>query len=125
MTKATELLRVDRTEFDVVLKKSLDHEWQMKFDGLKAHPIFHGWNDAEIKAAINNTRKSGYKPGEVIFDGKHKHDVEYSVLQIMGYTRLVRRIPVVIKSTGACQLREGKGYDAHCKAQHVANRLRC
>eukprot|EP00730_Choanoeca_flexa_P013916 TRINITY_DN5874_c0_g1_i1.p1 TRINITY_DN5874_c0_g1~~TRINITY_DN5874_c0_g1_i1.p1 ORF type:complete len:393 (+),score=60.28 TRINITY_DN5874_c0_g1_i1:88-1266(+) len=107
VTKAAELLRVDRSEFDTVLKKSLDYEWQVKFNGLKRHQLFQDWNDAEIRSALNNTRKNNFKPGEVIFDGKEEHDVEYAVLQIEGLTRLVRRLPVQVKKSGLCAFRKG------------------
>lgn len=61
-----EFLKVDKSSFDEVLRKSHETEWKNRLRHLTTHPLFQQWKDANLNTAVEGSQTREYMPGSVI-----------------------------------------------------------
>lgn len=62
----SEFLKVDKPDFDEVLKKNYEKEWKERMEYFKKHPLFEGWSHANLHYAVESSQTVEYLPGTVI-----------------------------------------------------------
>jgi len=62
----SEFLRVDKPDFDEVLRNSHQREWEIRINLLSAHPVFTGWSTRELKIANGHSKMKIYPPNMVL-----------------------------------------------------------
>lgn len=95
-----EFLRVDRCEFNLILRRSHEEEARRKFLIMRAHAFFRGWPDKELNDAVPCAQLRSYVPRAVVLDGFHSHPGELVGMVVTGGVRIVRRVPVRTRSDG-------------------------
>lgn len=63
-----EFLKVDKTSFDEVLKKSHETEWNNRLTHLAKHPLFQQWKNSNLSIAVEGSQTKEYLPGTVIIE---------------------------------------------------------
>lgn len=61
-----EFLKVDKSSFDEVLRKSHESEWKNRLRHLTTHPLFQQWRDANLTTAVEGSQTKEYMPGSLI-----------------------------------------------------------
>ena len=62
----TEFLKVDKPDFDMVLRKNHEREWNARMAHFEDHPIFVGWSAANLNFAVEGSHILEYPPNTVI-----------------------------------------------------------
>ena len=62
----SEFLKVDKPDFDEVLKKNYEREWTERMEYFKTHPLFDGWTPANLHYAVESSQTVEYLPNTVI-----------------------------------------------------------
>ena len=62
----SEFLKVDKPDFDEVLKKNHEKEWKERMEYFKTHPLFEGWSPANLHYAVESSQTVEYLPSTVI-----------------------------------------------------------
>ena len=62
----TEFLKVDKSDFDMVLRKNHEREWNTRMTHFEDHPIFAGWSSANLDFAVEGSQIVEYPPNSVI-----------------------------------------------------------
>ena len=62
----SEFLKVDKPDFDEVLKKNYEREWKERMQHFKEHPLFEGWTPANLHYAVESSQTVEYPPNTVI-----------------------------------------------------------
>ncbi|XP_068760054.1 uncharacterized protein [Montipora capricornis] len=62
----SEFLRVDKPDFDEVLRNSHQIEWERKLSMLSLQPTLQEWTEPEIKSIIQHSRLREYPPNSVL-----------------------------------------------------------
>ena len=61
-----EFLKVDKTSFDEVLRKSHETEWNNRMTHLAKHQLFQQWKNSNLSIAVEGSQTKEYLPGTVI-----------------------------------------------------------
>eukprot|EP00048_Salpingoeca_helianthica_P016876 m.234622 g.234622 ORF g.234622 m.234622 type:complete len:405 (+) comp19695_c0_seq1:417-1631(+) len=97
---AAEFLRVDKFEFDMILRHSHEQEARRKYLIMRTHAFFRTWTDTELNEAVQSAHLKSFAPGAVLFDGYHSHPGETVCILVAGSCRIVRRVPVTVLPSG-------------------------
>lgn len=62
----SEFLKVDKPDFDEVLKKNHEKEWKERMEYFKKHPLFDGWSPANLHYAVESSQTIECLPSTVI-----------------------------------------------------------
>ena len=62
----SEFLKVDKPDFDEVLKKNHEKEWKERMNYFKEHSLFKGWTPAGLHYAVEISQMREYLPNSVI-----------------------------------------------------------
>ena len=62
----SEFLKVDKPDFDEVLKKNHEKEWKERMEYYKEHPLFEEWTPANLHYAVESSQTVEYLPNTVI-----------------------------------------------------------
>lgn len=62
----SEFLKVDKPDFDEVLKKNHEKEWKERMNYFKEHSLFEGWTQANFHYAVESSQTKEYFPNTVI-----------------------------------------------------------
>lgn len=62
----SEFLKVDKPDFDEVLKKNHEKEWKERMNYFKKHSLFEGWTPASLHYAVEISQMKEYLPNSVI-----------------------------------------------------------
>ena len=62
----SEFLKVDKPDFDEVLKKNYEREWIERMEYFKTNPLFDGWTPANLHYAVESSQTVEYIPNTVI-----------------------------------------------------------
>ncbi|XP_072039345.1 uncharacterized protein [Amphiura filiformis] len=62
----TEFLRLDKSDFDMVLGRSYQSEWDTRFDSLRSLSSFDDWEEKELRATNDRAKIVVYLPNTVI-----------------------------------------------------------
>ena len=62
----SEFLKVDKPDFDEVLKKNYEKEWKERMEYFKKHPLFEEWSHANLHYAVESSQTVEYLPSTVI-----------------------------------------------------------
>ena len=62
----SEFLKVDKPDFDEVLKKNHEKEWKERMEYYKKHPLFVEWTPANLHYAVESSQTVEYLPSTVI-----------------------------------------------------------
>ena len=62
----SEFLKVDKPDFDEVLKKNHEREWAERMEYFKEHPLFEGWTPPNLHYAVESSQTVEYLPNTVI-----------------------------------------------------------
>lgn len=94
-----EFLRVNRDEFNQILKASHKRELKYKEEILRKPNAFCLWREIEIADLLTHTQRREFRPGEVIFRGiRGGYAEHYVVVLASGTAHLLRQLPVVVHS---------------------------
>ena len=89
----SEFLRVDKPDFDEVLKKNHEREWLKRMQHFKEHPLFKHWSSANLHCAVEGSQTVEYTPNTVILkDLSALSDKVYFIIQ--GMCKVVQKIYV-------------------------------
>ena len=61
-----EFLKVDKSNFDEVLRKSHESEWNNRLKHLRTHALFQQWQDTNLTTAVEGSQTREYMPGTFI-----------------------------------------------------------
>ena len=62
----SEFLKVDKPDFDEVLKKNHKKEWKERMNYFKEHSLFEEWTPANLHYAVESSQTKEYLPNSVI-----------------------------------------------------------
>ena len=62
-----EFLKVDKPDFDMVLRRNHEREWSKRLEYIKNHPLFAGWTPANLNFAVEGSHIIEYPQNTVIF----------------------------------------------------------
>ena len=86
-----EFLKVDKSSFDEVLRKSHEEEWKNRLRHLVTHPLFQEWKDANLNTAVEGSQTKEYMSGSVILkDLSIPSESIYFIIQ--GCCQVVQRV---------------------------------
>lgn len=57
---------MDKPDFDMVLRKNHEREWNTRMAHFENHPIFAGWSSANLNFAVEGSQIVEYPPNSVI-----------------------------------------------------------
>eukprot|EP00055_Hartaetosiga_balthica_P012915 m.64275 g.64275 ORF g.64275 m.64275 type:complete len:339 (+) comp8108_c0_seq1:484-1500(+) len=118
-----EFLRVDKHEFDTILKASHEYDVRFKFNTLRDHQWFSSWSDEPLREIVNHCKRRVFRPKVVIFNGHTPGEMEYVWVLARGSARLLRRIGVHhCKKTGILQRKVGDSCPCMKCALHCQKR---
>ena len=61
-----EFLKIDKPDFDEVLKKNYEREWNNRMQHLKEHPIFQKWSLTNLHYAVESSHLAEYPPSTLV-----------------------------------------------------------
>ena len=61
-----EFLKIDKPDFDEVLKKNYEREWKNRMHHLKEHPIFQKWSLGNLHYAVESSHLIEYPPNTLV-----------------------------------------------------------
>ena len=89
----SEFLTIDKPDFDMVLRKNHEREWNAQLAYFKKHPIFAEWNPSSLKFAVEGSQIVAFPPNTVILnDLSANSDHVFFVMQ--GQCQVVQRVEV-------------------------------
>ena len=62
----SEFLKIDKPDFDMVLRRNHEREWNARMAHFKNHPLFTGWSQANLNFAVEGSQIIEYPPNTVI-----------------------------------------------------------
>lgn len=90
----SEFLRVDKPDFDEVLRNCHQREWEMRINLLSSHPVFQGWTTRELKVANGHSKMKIYPPNTVmVSEEKQYPDRVFFIAS--GMCMVVRRLDMI------------------------------
>ena len=87
----SEFLKVDKPDFDEVLKKNYEKEWKERMEHFQRHPLFEGWSPANLHYAVESSQTVEYLPNSVILKDLEIPS-EKIFLIVKGTCRVVQKI---------------------------------
>ncbi|CAH3124264.1 unnamed protein product [Pocillopora meandrina] len=102
----SEFLRVDKPDFDEVLRNSHQIEWERRLSILNSQPILKEWEKTEIRNTVAHTKIREFPPNTVILGDMDVPADDVYLIQ-SGKCRVVREITMIKKesSFGKIQLK--------------------
>lgn len=89
-----EFLRVDKPDFDMVLRKNHEREWEMRLNHLKSHRFFREWTPDRLNLIVEGSQIVEYPSNTVIIkDLSQTGDVIYFLTK--GNCKVVQKIELV------------------------------
>lgn len=86
-----EFLKVDKPDFDMVLRKNHEREWNTRMAHFENHPIFAGWSSANLNFAVEGSQIVEYPPNSVILkDLSAPSEKAYFIIR--GTCKVVQRV---------------------------------
>ena len=77
-----EFLRVDKPDFDVILRYNHENEWKIRTDFFRQLKVFEGWTPSQIHHMTDTSIIEEYTPGSVILVGLgEQEDFVYFILK--------------------------------------------
>ena len=64
--ETSEFLRIDRPDFDMVLRRNHEREWNSRMAHFKSHPLFTGWSETHLNFAVEGSQIIEYPPNTVV-----------------------------------------------------------
>ena len=64
--ETSEFLKIDRPDFDMVLRRNHEREWNTRMAHFKSHPLFTGWSETNLNFAVEGSQITEYPPNTVI-----------------------------------------------------------
>ncbi|XP_071950961.1 uncharacterized protein [Antedon mediterranea] len=90
----SEFLRVDKPDFDMVLRRSYQQEWDNGMTALKSLITFEDWTEEELQSAIDRCTFEEYPPNTVILsDPEQAPDHVYFIKS--GECKIVRDVTLI------------------------------
>ncbi|XP_067022888.1 cyclic nucleotide-binding domain-containing protein 2-like [Acropora muricata] len=87
----SEFLRVDKPDFDEVLRNSHQIEWERKVSMLSSQPTLQDWTEPEIGAIVQHTKVREFPPNSMIVGDIHSPPDNLYLIH-SGNCRVVREI---------------------------------
>jgi len=92
----SEFLRLDRCDFDNVLRRSMEIEWNSRLSQMQQIPYFCSWPMKEIKEINIHAQIKPYKVDQVVIGNRDRYDLpEHVYFIVKGRCNIVRRIAMV------------------------------
>ncbi|KAJ7381256.1 hypothetical protein OS493_001373 [Desmophyllum pertusum] len=96
----SEFLRVDKPDFDEVLRNSHQIEWERKLALLNSQPVLKDWANSEIRQAVAHTKLREFPPNTVIVGDMDAPADDVFFIQ-SGKCRVVREITMIHKESSS------------------------
>ncbi|XP_022803352.1 cAMP-dependent protein kinase regulatory subunit-like [Stylophora pistillata] len=100
----SEFLRVDKPDFDEVLRNSHQIEWERKLAVLNSQPALQDWARTEIRNTIAHTKIREFSPNTVILGNMDTPADDVYFIQ-SGKCRVVREITVIKKESSSGKIK--------------------
>lgn len=100
----SEFLRVDKPDFDEVLRNSHQIEWERKLAVLNSQPALQDWARSEIRNTIAHTKIREFSPNTVILGNMDTPADDVYFIQ-SGKCRVVREITVIKKESSSGKIK--------------------
>jgi len=91
-----EFLRVDKADFESILRESYEYEWQERLKMLTPMPYFKTWSESAMSSLNNTCKIKEYLSGAVILSHKTKGD-DHVYFVSFGECLIVREILLLIE----------------------------
>ncbi|XP_039267857.1 cGMP-dependent protein kinase 2-like [Styela clava] len=91
----SQFLRVDKPDFDMVLRRSYEKEWDDRLQVLLSIPFFKQWNDFDMRNLNLNCRIEEFSSGSVIV-GNTSEVSENVYFVVFGVCKLIRQVKVLL-----------------------------
>ncbi|XP_071500000.1 uncharacterized protein [Diadema antillarum] len=62
----SEFLRIDKPDFDMVLRRSYQQEWDSRMNALRSIQTFNDWTEEELRSTNDRSKVIEYQPNSVI-----------------------------------------------------------
>lgn len=90
----SEFLKVDKPDFDMVLRKNHEREWNTRMAHFQDHPIFVGWSTVNLNFAVEGSHIVEYPPNTVILkDLSAPSEKIYFIIQ--GVCKVVQKVDLL------------------------------
>jgi len=92
----SEFLRIDREDFDNVLRRAIEIEWNDRMTEMQRIPYFKSWPQSEINEMNPHSQVKHFKINTVMMGDKKSGDMsEYVYFLVKGRCNIVRRITLL------------------------------
>jgi len=92
----SEFLRIDREDFDNVLRRAIEIEWNDRMTEMQRIPYFKSWPQSEINEMNPHSQIKHFKINTVMMGDKKSGDMsEYVYFLVKGRCNIVRRITLL------------------------------
>jgi len=92
----SEFLRIDREDFDNVLRRAIEIEWNDRMTEMQKIPYFKSWPQSEINEMNPHSQIKHFKINTVMMGDKKSGDMsEYVYFLVKGRCNIVRRITLL------------------------------
>lgn len=89
------LLRIE--DFEEILKKNLEKEWDRIKEGLKLFPYFSYWTEIDTREFCMLSTIKKYPTDDIIL-GLHPNDNNYSYLILKGKCQVIQTLPLIVSN---------------------------
>ncbi|CAB3976902.1 Hypothetical predicted protein [Paramuricea clavata] len=93
----SEFLRLDKSDFNQVLRETYEKEWSLRMGYLRAIPAFKSWSKLELKAANNASKIVDYPDNTVAFKEEAEPSETIYIIKA-GRCILVKKMSIIKKT---------------------------
>ncbi|XP_077987469.1 uncharacterized protein LOC144442072 [Glandiceps talaboti] len=90
----SEFLRVDKPDFDMVLRRSHQQRWEKRLQVIKGDKIFEDWPDTEHRTTCDRSKLREYPPNTIILSNV-SNLLDNIYIIVSGHCKVVREIELV------------------------------
>lgn len=116
----SEFLTIDKPDFDMVLRKNHEREWNTRLAYLKKHPLFAEWSAASLNFAVEGSQIAEYPANSIILKDLSVNSERIFII-VQGRCQIVQRVEL---SSDRNSLRIGQREFALPKTLEDCNRPR-
>lgn len=90
----SQFLRVDKPDFDMVLKTSYEKEWEDRLKSLKSIPFFSSWPESDLKYINVNCKVRQYEHQDILFTENNMTE-EFVYFIAHGVCQMVKKLCIM------------------------------
>ncbi|EGD76127.1 hypothetical protein PTSG_00834 [Salpingoeca rosetta] len=123
--EACEFLRVERDEFDTLLRQYHQREFDAKLSLYRDHGNFDGWHERALRVVVRDTHRMAFRQGRLIALGSKEPGTlnrgPQTFIVASGKAQILRKLHVVLDTTTG-RVTLAKQRDSRMRALHLQHK---